>query len=99
MGSTIAVMSRENEISRTHQLKHQSHRRHSRARHYRSFSVLELCERIREILARGISGARVVVEPLLSKPFERERRGEMNRRYHGAMMEIRRHARSHRAGW
>jgi hypothetical protein len=91
-------MSGENEISRADQLQHESHRRHSGARHHRAFSILELGQRIREILTRGVSRSRVVVEPLLSKTFERERRGEMNRRNHGAMMEIGRYPRSYRAG-
>ena len=54
--------------------------------------------RVREMFTRRIPRPRVIVEPLLSKPFERERRGEMDRRHHCAMMEIGRYPCSHRAG-
>ena len=98
MGSAVTIMSRQHEVSGIHELEHQCHRGHSSAGDYSAFSTLELGERVRQIFARRITGAGVVVKPFLAEPIEGKGRRKMDWRHDGAVMQIRCDASPHGAG-
>ena len=100
--AAVAIMRGEHFSSTRHELQRQRDRRHAGARDHSTHAFFQLAQRAREIVARRISGARVVVLPLLVEAREGERRRQMDGRHHRTMMCISRNRSAHGArsgGW
>src|SRR3954471_7396148 len=97
MRAAVAVVSGKYEIPRANQLQHESDGRHSGAGHYSASAAFQFRQRVREILARRVASASIVVAALLPEAVEGKRRREMDRRDNRAVMQICRDSGTHSA--
>ena len=81
IGAPVAIVRRDDASAHRHEVADHRDRRHAACRNDRAAALLELRQRRRQQVARGVARAGVVVGALLAKATKGECRGEMQRRH------------------